>query len=384
MPGPDPNKLYALRCMRCGNPLELPMDPRLLYIDCPSCGQDNVLPEHLVKARQAQFRAQLAQQDKVRKAAAQVAVAKSRSKFKIALLLIGTLVALMTCGGLTVLGWWASREEEAAQRRADDPSLNGQSLMVARLEDMKQKMGCERILVQPEPHRGKPGGGATVSLDMVANDYCVHVLALTGTQEPISVRHQSEVALTRALPSASTNIDYRLCASKKASHKFFLNTTRDEPFTVAAIECPRKPEEGGSRAKADDPETNGKKRAQELLSWMSDSGCKKVVAPPEVRRGEQVFTLTLNHRAGCYNMFVASEFKDVRFEVELTDPDGKPLPVPRPAHEIRITHCAKKSGKYKLDVKPSTPDHYATVTVDCPRNGPEGLKRERAMIRSGS
>ena len=189
--------------------------------------------------------------------------------------------------------------------------------------------------------------------------------------------------MTHTLPPPSASIDYRLCASKNASHKFFLNTSRDEPFTMAAIECPRTPEEGGSRAKADDPRTNGKARAQELLSWMSDSGCKKVVAPPEVRRGEQAFTLTLNNRAGCYNMFVASEFKDVRFEVELTDPDGKPMPVPRPAHEIRITHCAKKSGKYKLDVKPSTPDHYATVTVDCPRNGPEGLRRERAMLKSG-
>ena len=75
------------------------------------------------------------------------------------------------------------------------------------------------------------------------------------------------------------------------------------------------------------------------------------------------------------HMFVASEFKDVRFEVELSDPDGKALPVPRPAHEVRITHCAKKSGKHTLKVKPSTPDHYATVTVDCPRHGPEGLKR---------
>lgn len=360
------------------------MDPALLYIDCPSCGQDNVLPQHLVKARQAQYRAQLAHQAKVRKADAQVAVAKTRSKVKLVLLLIGTMVTLMTCGGLTILGWWASREEEAAQRRAEDPSLNGQSLMVARLEDMKKQQGCQRILVQPEPHVGKSGGSSTVSLNMVANDFCVHVLALTGTQSPISIRHNSNVALTQTLPPPSPNIDYRLCASKNASHKFFLNTTSDEPFTVAAIECPRKPSEGGSRAKSSDPSTNGLGRARELLSWMSKSGCKTVVAPPEVRRNEQDFTLTLSNRAGCYNMFVASEFKDVKFEVELTDPDGKTMPVPRPAHEIRITHCARKSGKYKLRVKPSTPDHYATVTVDCPRNGPEGLKRERAMIRSGS
>jgi hypothetical protein len=256
--------------------------------------------------------------------------------------------------------------------------------MVARLEDMKKKSGCERILVQPEAHRGRPGGSSTVSLDMVPNDFCVHVLALTGTREPISIRHKSDVALTETLPPASTSIDYRLCAEKNASHQFFLNTTTDEPFTAAAIECPRAPEEGGSRAKADDPETNGVQRARELLGWMSDSGCKTVVLPPELRRHEQAYTLTLSQRAGCYNMFVASEFKDVKFEVELTDPDGKPMPVPRPAHEIRITHCARKSGKYKLHVKPSTPDHYATVTVDCPRNGPEGLKRERAMIRSGS
>lgn len=41
--------------MRCGNGLELPPDVRLLHIDCPYCGQDNLLPVDLIQARQRQF-----------------------------------------------------------------------------------------------------------------------------------------------------------------------------------------------------------------------------------------------------------------------------------------------------------------------------------------
>lgn len=44
--------VYGLTCTRCGSPLELPPDPRVVHCDCPQCGQDNVLPQELIAARQ--------------------------------------------------------------------------------------------------------------------------------------------------------------------------------------------------------------------------------------------------------------------------------------------------------------------------------------------
>jgi hypothetical protein len=51
------------------------------------------------------------------------------------------------------------------------------------------------------------------------------------------------------------------------------------------------------------------------------------------------------------------------------------MPVPEPAAKLRVEYCATKAGEYKLDITSSTADFYAYSGVDCPRFGPEGLKR---------
>ena len=50
-----------------------------------------------------------------------------------------------------------------------------------------------------------------------------------------------------------------------------------------------------------------------------------------------------------------------------------------PAREMRLVYCPTRAGVYELAVKPSTPDHYAFAGVDCPRDGSEGLAREREL-----
>ena len=46
-----------LRCVRCGAVLQPPSDPHAVYVDCPYCGQDNILPEELIRARANQYAA---------------------------------------------------------------------------------------------------------------------------------------------------------------------------------------------------------------------------------------------------------------------------------------------------------------------------------------
>lgn len=356
---------------------------RLLHIDCPYCGQDNVLPHELVQARQRQFELEqrqyamhLQEQERVRAHQAKVNAGKQASHRLLIWLSVGAFVFFGSCAGLLAIGYNASKEEEAAKARAQDPKLNGQNAVLARFAEMREKQGCNRILTQPGMHFKEPH---TISLDMVKNDHCVHVMAMTGTSALLSMSYDGKVALTQPLPPAATSLDYRLCASESAPHTFKIQAVPEEPYTTAAIECPRLPAEGGARSGPDDARKTGKERVQGMLGDLVQAGCKHIITEPKVSRGEQVFTLTSPANADCYSLLAASFFPDVKLTAVLRDPEGNTMSVPEPDSKLRVAYCAPKAGKYKLVVTPSTGDYFAHASVDCPRFGPEGLKRMKQL-----
>lgn len=358
---------------------------RLLHIDCPYCGQDNVLPHELVQARQRQFELEqrqyamhMQEQERLRAAQDKAHARKLASQRLLIWLSVGAFVFFGSCAGLLAIGHYANKAEEAEKARAQDPTLNGQNAMLERFAQMREKQGCSRILTQPSMHFKEPH---TISLDMVKNDHCVHIVALTGTSALLSMNYEGKVALTQPLPPAGQSLDYRLCASESAPHAFKIQAVPAEPFTTAAIECPRTPAEGGARSGPDDNRKTGKERVQGMLSELTQAGCKHIVTEPKVSRGEQVFTLTSPKNADCYSLLAASFFSDVKLSAVLRDPDGNLLPVPDPDSKLRIAYCAPKAGKYKLTLTPSTGDYFAHASVDCPRFGPEGLKRMKRLAK---
>src|SRR5262249_24792308 len=158
---------------------------------------------------------------------------------------------------------------------------------------------------------------------------------------------------------AAAVIDYRLCASETATHTFKIDATpEDEPFTTAAIECPRLPAEGGARGTRRDPKKSGKERVQAMLDELVKAGCKNVVSEPKVIQKDESLTITSPEDAACYNLLAASFFPDVKISAELKDPDGKNMLVPEPDSKLRIEYCAPKAGEYKLSLSPSTADFY--------------------------
>ncbi|HYJ08723.1 MAG TPA: hypothetical protein VEX18_06930 [Polyangiaceae bacterium] len=383
MQPPPPGRVYGFRCIRCGNGLDLPQDVRLLHIDCPYCGQDNVLPHELVQARQRQFELEqrqyamhMQEQERLRAAHDKAHARKLASQRLLIWLSVGAFVFFGSCAGLLAIGHYASKDEEAEKARAQDPKLNGQSSMLERFAQMREKQGCNRILTQPTMHFKEPH---TISLEMVKNDHCVHVMAMTGTSALLSMSYDGKVALTQPLPPAGQSLDYRLCASESATHAFKIQAVPAEPFTTAAIECPRTPAEGGARSGPDDNRKTGKERVQGMVSELAQAGCKHVITEPKVSRGEQVFTLTSPKNADCYTLLAASFFSDVKLSAVLRDPEGNPMPVPDPDSKLRVAYCAPKAGKYKLTVTPNTGDYFAHASVDCPRFGPEGLKRMKRL-----
>jgi len=359
-----PGGLYALRCIRCGSNLELPQDPRLFHIDCRYCGTDNVLPPNLIEARQQHHALELEHQNKARLHAERAAATKRSSRVVLVIFAVLGFLGLSLLGTCVAIGVAASREEAEAKQRATDPKLNGNEAMLAHMAKMRAESGCDRILVQPRQHRNED---ASLSLDMVANNHCVHIMGATGTAAPITIRYNGSIALTKPMPAPAAFVDYRLCASETAPHAFTLRTP-EEPFTVAALECPRTPAEGGARSKAGDPLTTGKTRVSKALGELGFQGCKKVVAEPAVSQGPQTFTVTSPKNGACYNMLIASHFRDVSFKVSLTDPKGKALSVPSPAQDMRVSYCPATPGEYSLSITPSSLDHFAHASIDCPRN----------------
>jgi len=350
-----------------------------MHIDCPYCGQDNLLPPDVVAARQRQFALDqqhyaltLQDQERQRFQQEREKLRKQRQQRLVIWLLVGGFFVLALFGGCVALGLHAKRQEHEEQAKRADPKRNGQAAMLARFDEMRAKQGCNRILVQPTTHVAE---GSRISLDMIKLDACVHVLGVSSLGAKISMRYEGKVALTKPLPAADTLVDYRLCASESAEHVFVLDSTPNEPFTTAAIECPRLPAEGGARSTADDAERAGKPRLQAMLDQLSKGSCKHVVSQPQIMNGDRSFTVTSPDNADCYNFLAASYYPDVKLTGVLLDPDGRQMPVPDPSSELRIEYCAPKAGQYKLSISPSTADYYTVAAVDCARSGPEGLKR---------
>ncbi len=363
----------VLSCVRCGSALELPADPRLVHIDCPGCGTDNVLPQALIEARRGQHELELQEQAAARAHREREAAQRSRTR----LLVIGALGAVLLLGALAAVVVWVVVRDRALQRVAADPKQNGQESMLALLAGMTSERKCDRILIQPRVHWRESG---LASLDMVDGAACVHIVAISGDGSPLRMTYDTgSVALRRPLPPDGARLDYRLCASQTATHSFTITAVDEVPFSLAAIECPRTVEEGAPRSREDDPTTSGVAAVKRRLDALFKAGCDYVVAQPAAQKGARTMTFTSKANSPCLNALASSAFPDVRLTVTLTDPNGNMLPTPEPASEIRVLYCPSVEGKYKLDITPSTHDHFGYASIDCPRNGPEGLRRAKAL-----
>jgi hypothetical protein len=208
---PQHGRVYGMRCIRCGNGLELPYDVRLLHIDCPYCGQDNLLPADVVQARQRQFELEqrqyalhLQEQERVRAAQEKERMRRHGSQRLIIWLAAGGLMFFALMGSCLAIGYYADRDKQELEARAKDPAQSGFSAMLARIAEMQAKRGCQRILVQPKAFVSE---SSTVSLDMFKGDQCVHVMALTGQQASLAMSYTTTIALNQPLPSPGSTLD---------------------------------------------------------------------------------------------------------------------------------------------------------------------------------
>jgi len=247
-----PPQTYGLFCVRCGSALGLPEDLLVLMIDCPFCGQDNLLPPALVEVRRAQH-AQLlgAEAREAQRAAQQRVLAERRASSsrttRFILLGVAVVVGLPVLGfvALIAFGFSLQKDNDEARARASRPEING-LLQVTALLTEKTNQGCSRILLQPKPvfEVSRSEQKTEIGLGMIKGGACVHLLVATGAPgATVKLTELDSLPLSRPLPLPAPSLDYRLCASETAELRFSAGTGSEEPLTVAVVECPRLPGE---------------------------------------------------------------------------------------------------------------------------------------------
>jgi hypothetical protein len=242
--GPPPGQqVYALRCVRCGNGLELPADLHAVHIDCGYCGQDNMLPDHVIAARARQHhhyaedhaRAQWHADEQARQQAAEAARQRSLVEERKTWNVIGYVLAAMVMlavGGL-MLGYCATRKTSSRANTETPEYLNGTELVEKRLRKLQEEKQCDRVIRQP----GRYQESATFNLNLTGGRDCLHILAEAGTSGSLTLRYEGTAPLPSRLPDDARSIDYRLCASETAEYKFSISSWA--PFAAAVVECPR-------------------------------------------------------------------------------------------------------------------------------------------------
>jgi hypothetical protein len=351
-PGP-PNA--QLTCSRCGATLEMPVDLRATHCDCPYCGLDNVLPPHVIDARRHQLleleRQQAAAQAQADQARKRAEASKTAGQVAIGLGVM-FVASIGSCGVLAVM----------AQRQSDERGRKAKDLIAVQFAELRKK-GCDRVVVAPEANREK------VSLDLVDTGPCVHLVAVAGAGGTVKISGSS---ISYLAPAAA--IDHRACAHFSGKHNYEV-TGHTDPFAVGAIECPRLPTERGVKTKEDDLKKLVSKRVEDLEA----KGCTNVIQETTVGRASKNFRVSFEANDDCYNFLIGTASEFTRFNLSLTDASGTKMPVPDPAREMRLIHCPTKAGDYTLTIKPTYTDEYAYASLECPRNGREGLQREREL-----
>jgi hypothetical protein len=347
-----------------------------VHAKCAACGVETVLPPGLIQERQRsidlQFIAlerarQFEQQRLVSERAAEAKRAASRRSRITVAVVFGIIFALpaLAIGSLVALGVVFGKKATHWMQVAQDPKKNGMPAILSELRK-KQAEGCERVMFGPEM---RMGGSGVIRLDLEGNGPCVHLMGATGDPAALLGLEQSTAhTLAQKLPAPAPAFDYRLCASESQPYEFSVSSNVTVPYTIAAIACPRTVAEGRIRSVASDPVTTSVAALRDWVAEFCAKGCQKPIAEPSAVQGSQIIDVDSTKGGPCFNFLAMNHFSDAPLSVKLTSPSGKVIAAPEPATRIHLEYCPNETGRHQLEIVPSTKDHYAVATLDCPRS----------------
>lgn len=360
-------------CSRCGRVLELPVDLSKVSVNCPGCGTETILQPSLIQARQRQLDLQVLALQHSREVEQQrllqqrVLLARQSASRRTTItiwVLLGVFLGLplLGVGALFALGFKFSRRAFEAMQ---DQTQNGILAISSELRK-KESEGCSRVAHPPQIQLG---GSGTFRLPLKANGACVHLLGSTSVQgAALTVEQVSHESLAKPLPSPAPAFDYRFCPAVDQVYEFTVTSNQSGPFTIAAVYCPRTTEEGLVRSQAEDPVTTAVAAVREWAEEFQAKGCKLTSNGFGPVQGTQNLEIESSRGGPCFRLLVASHFSDAPLAVRLSSPRGKPLAEPAPASRVQLEYCPSETGKQQLEIVPSTKDHFAFATMDCPRH----------------
>jgi hypothetical protein len=351
----------ALTCTECDASVPLPEDLEALSARCPYCGNENLLPRDVARARQARAARQREEAARAARAARQEArAARSRRSSRLAVIGVIVLVLLVAAAaGIAV--------NVTMDRRSRDPASTGMAA-VQGLLPLYRGSGCTHVVIEPTVCDGT----TSYTLKMKRSGQCIDLIAATG-----AARGRLSLSLTTPLgkrpspPPPGPLVHLTHCARVDGVHQARVEPANRELYTFVALDCPRPLLDPRPR----DPRSTGQAAVAARMKQLYARGCRHIVHPAErLDTGIRwVPKLANSHNANCLHVLVMTGARDNALTVTMKTPFGEQVALPGPGPVIDFRYCSRSGGPHPITITPSTDAFYTFAAVDCPR----GAKRRR-------
>ncbi|AKU97040.1 hypothetical protein AKJ09_03704 [Labilithrix luteola] len=95
--------------------------------------------------------------------------------------------------------------------------------------------GCKEVILAPTQSAGEQ----TVETKFVMNGTCVTVIAVTGVEKnALTLKMKSPLGDVIPTPPPAPEVEFSICPKMRGPHPTTIVPTTEDPYTVAAIECP--------------------------------------------------------------------------------------------------------------------------------------------------
>jgi hypothetical protein len=352
----QPNGEQPFVCSNCDGALELPDDLEVASTTCPYCGEQALLPPHIVAHRKERAHRQREANAAAARAADEARRKRTARKRSVIVGIVVTLAILVSGGGIALLAY-ANRDV-----RPRDPASTGHDQVAQWLASLKSR-GCDHMVAPPEVI----DGSTNWTMNMKRRGNCLTVMAATGVVgNALTLTMRTPFGQPVPASPPGTFVHLTHCADNDGAYPVSVTPATDNFYTYAAIDCPRELYEA---PRTDDPNYTGQAYVAARMKALYAAGCTHVVHPAEVIETGIKWTPNLSESktANCLHLLAATGAPGNTLTLSMQTPFGEQVRVPPPGNAIDFLFCGTSGGPHPITVMPAADDYYTFAAVDCPR-----------------